>query len=272
MKNGSIKKKPEEKGFNQSFFTTENTKWYNYVVNWLPNRKKPLVFLPCASAAKTRAKYGKKMFSHSTTHQLMSSVTRCELFEKVVLSEPCTIIPYALEGQHPDYNIPPEDLTIQDEQEFVIRLAFWLILVKNKQPKRKFVYYIGGTHHYFILKLANLKAKNPFKIIYKIPKGGTKNYSPESRTFKEEIMNHLNNGIIPEMIPVSLKKHINSRGRYTNRKFWESINVIKNISRAKTKPIFDEKVLPIANRNEYFQGFLKLYPVNAIKEIKIEVE
>jgi len=264
----TLQKKEEQKGFNQSFFTTKNTKWYHYAKNWLPNKRKPLVFLPCANAAKTRAKFGKKMFSHSTTHQLLSAVTRCELFERVVLSEPCTIVPYALESQHPDYNIPPEDLTIQDEQEFVIRLESWLKDIKIKQPKRKYIYYIGGAHHYFILTLANIRARKPFKVIYRIPKGGTRNYGPAANEFREEILALERNGTRPFQRPVSFDNFIKARGRYTNRKFWESVNVIQNSARSKLHPVFTREQLPIATREEYREGFLSLYPVNALKEIK----
>ncbi len=87
QKKHNLKKKPDTSGFNQSFFTVANTLWYNYAVNWLPHKKKPLLCLPCANANKTRAKYGKKMFSHSTTHQFLSAITRCEDFERVVISD-----------------------------------------------------------------------------------------------------------------------------------------------------------------------------------------
>jgi predicted RNA-binding protein len=230
--------------------------------------KKPLVFLPCANANKTRAKYGKKMFSHSTTHQFLSAITRCDDFERVVASEPLTIVPYALEGQHPDYNVPPDDLTIQDEAEFTIRLANWLNIVKRKQPRRKYIYYIGGTHHYFILQQANEKARKPFKIIYEIPEGGVKGYSSSAKHFKEVITNLEEKGVKPELKPVSLEKHIKSRGRYTNRKFWEYITVIKNINTSKKNPIFQDEKMPVALRTEYYEGFLQMYPANAIKSMK----
>lgn len=87
-----LKKKPDSSGFNQSFFNVANVSWYNYVVNWLPPKNKPLICLPCANGNKTRKKYGKKMFSLSTTHQFLSAITRCEDFEKVVISEPLTIV------------------------------------------------------------------------------------------------------------------------------------------------------------------------------------
>ena len=267
-KKHNLKKKPEMIGFNQSFFTVANTSWYNYAVNWLPHKNKPLMCLPCASANKTRAKYGKKMFSHSTTHQFLSAITRCEDFERVVLSEPLTIVPYALEGQHPDYNVPPEDLTIQDEAEFTIRLANWLNIVKRKQPKRKYIYYIGGTHHYFILRQALERARKPFKLIYEVPEGGVKGYSSSAKNFQEVVFDLENKGIKPELKPVSLDKHIKARGRYTNRKFWEYITVIKRISPSKKNPIFQSEKMPVALKNQYFEGFLKMYPMDAIKKMK----
>jgi len=156
QKKHNLKKKPDTPGFNQSFFTVANTLWYNYAVNWLPHKKKPLLCLPCANANKTRAKYGKKMFSHSTTHQFLSAITRCENFE----SEK------------------------------------------------------------------------------------------------------------PELKPVSLEKHIKARGRYTNRKFWEYINVIKKINTSKKNPIFQSEKMPVALKNQYFEGFLPMYPMDAIKTMK----
>ena len=172
--------------------------------------------LPCANANKTRKKYRKKMFSHSTTHQFLSAITRCDDFEKVVISEPLTIVPYALEGQHPDYNVPTEDLTIQDEAEFTIRLANWLNIVKRKQPKRKYIYYIGGTHHYFILKQALERARKPFKLIYEIPEGGVKDYSTSAKYFKEIVLNVENLDQLLETIRTDLvsfvEQHTKSQG------------------------------------------------------------
>lgn len=200
QKKFSLQKKPDSPGFNQSFFNVPNTFWYNYVINWLPHKKKPLIFLPCANASKTRKKYGKKMFSHSTTHQFLSAITRCEDFEKVVISEPLTIVPYALEGQHPDYDVSTEDLTIQDEIAFITRLANWLNIVKRKQPNRKYVYYIGGAHHYFIIRQALKEARYPFKLIYEVPESGVTGYSASARGFKEVILNLENHRIKPELM------------------------------------------------------------------------
>jgi hypothetical protein len=265
----SLKKLSEKPGFNQSFFTTKNIYWYNYAINWLPNKKKPLVFLPCANADKTRKEFGKKMFSHSTTHQFLSEITRCNSFERVVISEPLTIVPYALEGQHPDYNIPPQDLSIQSEYEFIIRLANWLNIVKRKQIKRKYIYYIGSTHHYFVLKFANKIAKNPFKIIYEIPAGGTKSYGTSAKFFKQVIIDLEENSVKPILKKISLEKHIKSRNRYTNKQFWEYINTLKNISKNRLKPQFTDNAIPVASQDEYYQGFSQIYPINNIKKIDI---
>ena len=267
-KKHGLKKKPDSPGFNQSFFTTPNILWYYYAVNWLPHKNKPLICLPCASAKKTRAKYGKKMFSHSTTHQFLSAITRCEDFEKVVISEPLTIVPYALEGQHPDYNVPTEDLTIQDEVAFNIRLANWLNIVKRKQPKRKYIYYIGGTHHYFVLKQTLEKARKPFKLIYEIPEGGVKGYASAAKSFKEVVMNLENKNIKPKLKPVSLEKFLNSRGRYTNRKYWEYIKVIKKISLSKKNPVFQSEKMPVAKKSQCSEGFSELYATNVIQRMK----
>ena len=94
----------------------------------------------------------------------MSAVTRELSFERVILSEPCTIIPYALEGQHPDYNLPPGDLSIQSERVFINQLALWLARVKAAQPERQHAYYIGAVHHFFILHFANETAGYPWAI------------------------------------------------------------------------------------------------------------
>ena len=272
-KNGNtgLRKKPEQEAFNISFMTTANTEWYHYALNWLPNRKKPLVMLPCAAAYKTREKFGKKKISQSTTHQFLSAITRCLDFEKVIISEPCTIIPYALEDQHPDYNIPPEQLSIQSEQLFIERLSNWLNIVKRKQPNRKYIYYIGATHHYFILHFANEMALRPFRIIYEIPEGGTKGYGKAAQKFKKIINDLEDNKIKPYLKEVSLKDHIKSRGRYTNREFWKEIIISKKINRSKKSPQFKKKAIKITTLRDYYDGFQNLYPIKIIKKIKGEI-
>lgn len=63
----NLVRQPEQPGFNSSFLTPENDAWFNLMLEWLPDPSKPLVFLPCGSAAKTRAKFGKKFISQGTT-------------------------------------------------------------------------------------------------------------------------------------------------------------------------------------------------------------
>ncbi|NMC06133.1 MAG: hypothetical protein GYA24_13035, partial [Candidatus Lokiarchaeota archaeon] len=75
-KKHNITKQPEQAGFNTSFLTPENMRWFNTkALHFLPDPAKPLVCLPCGSAAKTREKFGKKMISQGLGHQLMSAVT-----------------------------------------------------------------------------------------------------------------------------------------------------------------------------------------------------
>ncbi|HDZ18865.1 MAG TPA: hypothetical protein ENI29_11610 [bacterium] len=56
----------------------------------------------------------------------------------------------------PDYSLPASDLSIQSERRFLNQLALWLLKVKMFQPERKYVYYCGSTHHYFILNWSNI--------------------------------------------------------------------------------------------------------------------
>lgn len=265
-----LRKKPEQEAFNVSFMTPANTRWYHYVLNWLPQESKPLVFLPCAAAYKTREKFGKKKISQSTTHQFLSAITLCTDFEQVIISEPCTIIPYAIEDEHPDYNIPPEDLSIQSEQIFIERLSNWLNIVKRMQPARKYIYYIGATHHYFILYFANEIAMKPFEIIYEIPEGGTKGYGKAAQKFKETINNLEKRNIEPVLKEISIEKHINSRGRYTHRQFWIHITMGHNSQRKNTPPIFKKHQVKVTTREDYITGFETLYPSPIQEEITNE--
>jgi len=179
-------KKPEvDKPFNASFLTESNTNWFNKkLLAYNPDNQKPIVFLPCASARKTRCKYGKKKISQSTSHQFLSVITRDKRFTKIIISEPLTAIPYSIEDDMPDYNYPPKLLTKAEKQIFIDRLSQFLINLKKDNPKRKNIYYIGGQHHYKILTKANAKANYPFKIIAKIPSRGIRDYSTASKEFK----------------------------------------------------------------------------------------
>ena len=104
--------------------------------------------------------------------------------------------------------------------------------------------------------------------MYEIPEGGVKGYASSAKYFKEVIMNLENNGIKPELKPASLEKHLNSRGRYTSRKYWEYIKVIKKINSSKKIPVFQSEKMPVVERNQYFEGFSKLYAMDSIKKMK----
>ncbi|NMC06732.1 MAG: hypothetical protein GYA24_16060 [Candidatus Lokiarchaeota archaeon] len=255
-KKHNITKQPEQAGFNTSFLTPENMRWFNTrALHFLPDPAKPLVCLPCGSAAKTREKFGKKMISQGLGHQLMSAVTREPRFERVILSEPCTIIPYALEGQHPDYNLPPQDLSIQSERIFINQLALWLARVKVAQPDRKFAYFIGGIHHFFILHFANEAAGRPFHLVREIPARGVRDYAASAKAFHEVILTTEATGQAPAQAPVSLSTLVQGRGRYTHRKFWHSV-----LLEALDGEDVARSVEPVTSRQQAREGFADLYP------------
>jgi predicted RNA-binding protein len=255
-KKHNITKQAEQIGFNTSFLTPENMRWFaTKVLGFLPDAAKPLVFLPCGSAAKTREKFGKKMISQGLGHQLMSAVTREPSFERVILSEPLTIIPYALEGQHPDYNLPPQDLSIQSERIFINQLALWLARVKAAQPDRRFAYYIGAMHHYFILHLANEAAGRPFHVVREIPARGVRDFAEAAKRFKETIMTTEAMQSAPEQAPASLDALVKGRGRYTHRKFWRSVLCEQLAGDEATRTIE-----PVTTREQAKAGFADLYP------------
>ncbi|NMC08377.1 MAG: hypothetical protein GYA24_24430, partial [Candidatus Lokiarchaeota archaeon] len=233
----------------------DNMRWFARVVNFLPDPAKPLVCLPCGSAAKTREKFGKKMISQGLGHQLMSAVTREPRFERVILSEPCTIIPYALEGQHPDYNLPPQDLSIQSERIFINQLALWLARVKLAQPDRRFVYFIGGIHHFFILHFANEAAGRPFHLVREIPARGVRDYAEAAKRFHDTILATEASGQAPAQAPASLTSLVQGRGRYTHRKFWHAV-----LLEALDGEDVARSVEPVTSRAQAREGFADLYP------------
>ena len=250
-----LRRMPEIDGFNTNFLTPANMDWFNNVVlKWLPDPAKPLVCLPCGSAAKTRAKYGKKMISQGTGHQFMSAVTRDARFERVILSEPCTIIPYALEGQHPDYNLPPDDLSIQSERVFINQLALWLARVKVQQPERQFVYYLGPIHHYFILHFANEAAGRPFHVVHEIPARGTTGYAPSAEKFREVILTTEATRVAPPQEVVPLDKLVSGRGRYTHRAFWAQVLLERRVGNE-----YEQEVEPVTTHDQAELGFSHLY-------------
>lgn len=241
---------------NASFMSFENIRWFNFIQSWEPNKEKPLILLPCARANKTRTEQDpRKFISNSVSHQFLSAITRNSNFERVILSEPLTIIPYELEGHilRPDYNLPPDELSIQSEWIFMRQLALWLLRVKTVQPSRDYIYYVGAKHHYFILKYSNAIAGSPFKIIYKIPKRGILGYSKAAQEFVLEINNLEENNILPILPEINLEDYLNCRGRYTNKKFWHYILLLQKDERTK---------LDVCSKSSYQKGFSELYLFN----------
>lgn len=250
-----LKRKKDGESFNNSFMTPDNIQWFNFVFSeWLPDPKKPLVFLPCGGAFKTRNENSsdtRKFISKGMGHQVMAIITRDSQYERVILSEPLTIIPYSLESHplRPDYNLPAEDLSIQSEWIFIRQLGMILLKIKLQQPKRQFIYYCGGQHHYFILYFANKLVGEPFKLIYSLK--DIARYSVAAENLKKYIESIERKGIIPELEEKSFDDFYKSRGRYTNRAFWESINVIQN----KT----DKYKIIVTTPEEHTNGFEYLY-------------
>lgn len=245
-------RKSEAAGFNNSFYTPANVKWFHYIINYQPSPAAPAVFLPCASGAKTRSQSdGRKFISQSLSHQYMSAVTRNPAFDKIILSEPCTIIPYALEDSalRPDYNLPPEDLSIQCEQTFIHQVAMYLMRFKLAQPERSQVYYLGGAHHYFILHFANKLAGAPFKIIYNVPERGLVDYAKAAKEFVTTIKK-AEKGEPIDLRPLSLEAHVKKRGRYTNLKFWRAILMSQKGEQSKVN---------VCSPAEFRNGFAYLY-------------
>ena len=252
-----IEKTADKQGFNNSFMTTQNIIWFHEVMKWLPDREKPLVFLPCAAARKTRGKNNdlRKFISQSTTHQFLSSITRNKSYERVILSEPLTVIPYALESHplRPDYNLPVKDLSIQSEWLFIHQLALFLLNVKNQQPTRQRVFYTGARHHYFVLYFANKIAEKPFELIYNIASNGIKDYSKVAGELNTALQEFLKTGNLSWTNEVMcFRSYLKSRGRYTDKKFWARIEMWQNE---------DLSEVTVCDQEESITGFKQLYVV-----------
>jgi len=245
----SLRKLPEQPPVNASFMTPENIRWFNFVLlNWTPALSKPLMFLPCGCANKTRNLFegdSRKFISQSTTHQFLSEITRNSHYEQVILSEPLTIIPYSLEHHplRPDYNLPPDFLSIQSEFIFTRQVALVLATLHMKQPLRQRIYYVGGRHHYFILHHANIMIGSPFQIIFRIPPRGICDFAPTAREFVNVIDQCEAGEIIPPMEEISLEKYLKSRGRYTHKAFWRQILVMQGDKTSTIKICSDRAAL-----------------------------
>ena len=163
--------------FNDDFKNPANVEWFKSVMKEkFPD--KPIVFLPCASAGKTRVKFGKKQISQSTSHQYMSKITRNPTIEKIIISEPLTVIPYSMEKLMPDYEYPPKLLHARPEQLKIFVMRLRKFLQKLKQEGHRNVFFLGGKHHRRILQTANRTVKLP--IYYERLKGGSVDYKSAS--------------------------------------------------------------------------------------------
>lgn len=253
-----FQKQPEHEGFNNSFFTTKNIEWGNLVINWFPNPEKPLVFFSCCAGNKTRKRFGKKMFYHTMTHQVMSIVSRNENYERATISEPLILVPYSLEGRHPDYNLPVQDLSVQSEIVFIRQLSLILLRIKQQQSQRKVIFYCGSTHHYIILKLANATANNPFRIIFRLSERGIATYAKMANTLNDDIINYQQHGIIPKLTEPNIKKYLKKRGRNTNRKVWNKI-ILSQKKKIEKKIVLEQSEILVCPKNAYQKGFLNLY-------------
>jgi hypothetical protein len=134
------------------------------------DKKKEMVFLPCASGKKM----GKKGFSCSTTHQFMSKIAKNPNLEKIVISDALGIVPYNYEPKMPYYNYPPQLLKPEHRKVLVSRTCAFLRNENGYNPKRKEIYYIGGLSHGGIVFDGNSCAGNPYVLhSYISPKGLT---------------------------------------------------------------------------------------------------
>jgi hypothetical protein len=232
-------------------------RWFRLALEWLPADKKPIVFIPCGACYKTREKYGKMITSQSYSHLLLSPITKNKAYEKVVLSEPHTIIPYPLEmhSAFPDTEFPPNLLTIQSEHVFITQLALYLTRLKLAQPDRKVVYYLGGRHHYFILYYALRFAGSPFQLVFEVPTSdGFMDYTGMSRRLKKRIDDAEKTGvpIIPE--PLDLSGMLKSRCDKVKRHFWKEVTVFKLFKNELTE--YTENV---GSKEDFDTGFKDCY-------------
>jgi len=190
---------------------------------------------------------------------------RCdENFEKVIISEPLTIIPYEIE-MHPlrsDYNLPAKDLSIQSEFAFQTRLGFWLSKLKRRQPERKYIYYLGATHHYFILFWANAMADYPFTIIHEIPPCGIRDYARSAEKLRDIIYELEDVDIIPLLKQPNFDQWIKKIGGYSNRKFWESIQLLqKAVAIPNSRADFSMESIKVTSIENFREGFETIYQI-----------
>lgn len=274
-------KKREGTPFNASFLTLPNIKWWRFVSKeYIVPPNKEIIFLPCAGAHKTRDKVRskivngieikykdpRKFISESMSHNCMKKIRETPFLEKIILSEPLTIIPYSLEAneERPDYNLPCDYLSMQGEFIFIDRLSHFLLKLKLTQPYRQNLFYFGGSYHYLILYLANDFTKNilnkpAFNIVSCVPPGGTKDYSKYSQIFVQDIKNMIEKNEFPHTIDINLEKERKKRGRYTHKPFIKALIDTKWIGKNKNDLEMEDIYINIAEINSYKKGFSEFY-------------
>ena len=262
---------------NASFLTLENINWWLWItMNYLPSPDKRAFFLPCAGGFKTRNKMRmntqgemvldpRKFISESKTHNVMKAIREDAQNEKIILSEPLTLIPYDNQNglweshpNRPDYNLPVDFLSVQGEFIFIERLSHYLLKMKCSQPERKYIFYFGGAHHYFILDYSNILAGLPFQIIYKVPAKGSAFFTSEAEKFMAEIhaMEASGSYIVPE--PISIQAELLKRtGRYTHKPFLLALIEAERLGASRTE--VKETRIEISSRNVFQEGFGKVY-------------
>ncbi len=118
-----------------------------------------IIFLPCAST---------KPIQLSRSHCYLSPITRYHqnAILKIIVSEPLGFIPYLLKN-YPNYDYCPINLKGEERSLLVSRLK----ILRNSTPYSIKTFFIGGHHHYTLLKDANWDVY-PF-----IPEKGFRDYS-----------------------------------------------------------------------------------------------
>jgi predicted RNA-binding protein len=105
----------------------------------------------------------------------------------VIVSEPLVLIPYALENRIPDYNLHPIQLSNEVKWEIIRRISHFLKNLKDKQPTRERIYYVGSKHHYEMLMTANNICNTIFELVSIIPFHGIRDYTKAAQSMREII-------------------------------------------------------------------------------------
>lgn len=168
----------KERECNADFFSKENQTYFTHVLQtYRCDPHKPLVFLPCAST---------KPISKSRTHCYLSPLTRDDRFEKVIISEPQSVIPYSMEDLCPNYDFPPKDLTVKDREVYIRRIGIFLAKLAEIRSSR-ILWYIGGQHHLDILREA-VEIEKHFIVIGTVPPKGIRDYHRSAKNLADEIL------------------------------------------------------------------------------------